>query len=205
MPANKCFVLGLTGGSGCGKSEAAAYLESLGARRVDADAMSRALTAPGGAAIPEIRRIFGEDVFRPDGSLNRRALADCIFADPAAKRALEGVIHPLVQRGAVDAIEAAGREGVRVVVLDVPLLFETGMDVLCDETWAMSADMRTQLERIRVRDGLSEEQARARVAGQMSMEERNARATRVIDSARPIEKTRAELNQLYQQLLRRIE
>lgn len=204
MPANRSYVLGLTGGTGCGKSEAARYLATLGARHVDADAISRALTAPGGAAIPEIRRIFGEAVFAPDGGLNRRALADLVFADPAAKRALEGVIHPMVQRSVMDEIEAAGRDGVRVTVLDVPLLFESGMDVLCDESWAMSADARTQLERIRARDGLSEAQARARVAGQMPMEERNARASRVINSARPIEKTRAELCQLYQQLLKRI-
>ena len=196
--------MGLTGGTGCGKSEAARCLERLGARHVDADAISRALTAPDGAAIPEIRRIFGEALFRADGSLERQALADLVFADPAAKRALEGVIHPMVQRRVIDAIEEAGRARIPVTVLNVPLLFESGMDVLCDETWAMSVDVRTQLERIRARDGLSEAQARARVAGQMDMEARNARADRVIDSGRPIEKTCAELEQLYQQLLRRI-
>ena len=204
MPVNKVYVVGLTGGTGCGKSEAARYLASLGAKHVDADAISRACTARGGSARPEIRRVFGEAVFLPDGELNRRALHELIFSSVAHKRALEGIIHPLVQRCAMDEIEAAGAQGYRVVVLDVPLLFETGMDVLCDETWTMSVDERTQVQRVCVRDGLSEDQARARISAQLPMEERNARANRVINSARPIEKTQAELGQLYQQLLRRI-
>ena len=203
MPANKAYVVGLTGGTGCGKSEAARYLAELGAKHIDADAISRALTAAGGEAIPEIRRVFGEDVFSPDGSLDRRKLHDLVFSSLAHKRALEGIIHPLVQRNAMDEIQAAGDQGYRVVILDVPLLFETGMDVLCDETWTMSASEEIQIERICLRDGLSPEQAQARIAGQMPMQERNARAERIIQSDRPIEKTRAELNQLYQQLLRR--
>ena len=196
--------MGLTGGMGCVKSEAARYLESLGARHVDADAISRSLTAPGGAALPAIRARFGDDVFLPDGALDRRAMAERVFGDAASRRALEAILHPLVQRQMVDEIEAAGREGVAVTILNVPLLFESGMDVLCDETWAMSAPEAAQLQRIRARDGLSERDARARLDAQLSMSERNARASRVIDSERPIEKTRAELKQLYQQLLRRI-
>ncbi len=204
MPANKTYVVGLTGGIGCGKSEAAKYLSSLGAKHIDADAISRALTAEGGAAIPELRRIFGAEVFRADGNLDRRALGDLVFSDVASRRALEGVIHPLVQRRVMDEIAAASAAGVKVTILDVPLLFETGMDVLCDETWTMSVPDRVQVERVRVRDGMTEAQARSRIAGQMPMEERNARANRVIDSNRPIEKTQAELNQMYAQLLRRI-
>ena len=204
MPVNKTYVVGITGGIGCGKSEAARYLASLGAKHIDADEISRSLTADGGEALPEIRRIFGDEVFCADGCLNRRALGDVVFANPAAKRALEGVIHPLVQRRAMDEIEAANADGVPVTVLDVPLLFETGMDVLCDECWAMSASPEVQLERVIARDNLTDEQAQARIASQMSMEERNARAKRVINSDRPIEKTRGELASLYQQLLRRI-
>ena len=204
MPANKVYVVGLTGGTGCGKSEAARYLASLGAKHIDADAISRALTADGGAAIDAIRQTFGDEIFHENGSLNRRAMHDLVFSSVAHKRALEGIIHPMVQRCMVDEIEAAAGEGYQVAILDVPLLFECGMDVLCDETWTMSADVNIQLERICERDLLTEDQAAARIAGQMSMEERNARASRVINSARPIEKTRAELSQLYQQLLRRI-
>ena len=201
MPANKAFVLGLTGGIGCGKTEAAKYLASLGALHIDADAISRSLTAENGEALDEIRRIFGDEVFFEDGQLNRRALGDLIFHDPACKRALEGIIHPLVQRHAMDAIESCEAP---VAVLDVPLLFETGMDVLCDECWTMSAEAEVQIERVMDRDGLSREQAQARIDCQMPMEERNARARRVINSNRPIEKTRSELASLYAQLLKRI-
>lgn len=204
MPANKTYVVGLTGGIGCGKSEAARFLAELGACHIDADAISRSLTAPGGAAIEEIRRVFGESIFNDRGELDRRQLADIVFSDAAAKRALEGIIHPLVQRETMDRIEQAGRDGVRITILDVPLLFESAMDVLCDETWTMSADEETQIRRVCERDSLTEEQARARIGGQMDMDSRNERADRVIRSDRPIEKTRTELENLYQQLLKRI-
>ena len=204
MPANKTYVVGLTGGIGCGKSEAAKYLCSLGAKHIDADAISRSLTAEGGKALPELRRIFGDGIFNDDGSLNRRALGDLVFSDVASKRALEGVIHPLVQRQVMDEIAAASAAGIPVTILDVPLLFETGMDVLCDETWTMSVPPEVQVRRVQARDGMTEEQARARIAGQLPMEERNARANKVINSDRPVENTQAELNALYMQLLRRI-
>ena len=204
MPVNNVYVVGITGGIGCGKSMAAAYLAELGAIHIDADGISRALTARDGAALEQIRRIFGDSVFSVDVSLNRRALGVLVFSDPAAKRALEGVIHPLVQRIAMDKIEESGKNGARVAVLNVPLLFETGMDVLCDDTWTLTAPADVQLARVMERDGLTREQAISRIESQMAMEDRNARATRVINSDRPIEKTRSELNQLYQQLIRRI-
>ena len=204
MPANKTYVVGLTGGIGCGKSEAAKYLCSLGAKHIDADDISRSLTADDGAALPELRRIFGDGIFNDDGSLNRRALGDLVFSDVGSKRALEGVIHPLVQRQVMDEIAAASAAGIPVTILDVPLLFETGMDVLCDETWTMSVPPEVQVRRVQARDGMTEEQARARIAGQLPMEERNARSNKVINSDRPVEKTQAELNALFMQLLRRI-
>ena len=204
MPAKKTYVVGLTGGIGCGKSEAAKYLCSLGAKHIDADAISRSLTADDGAALPELRRIFGDGIFNDDGSLNRRALGDLVFSDVGSKRALEGVIHPLVQRQVMDEIAAASAAGIPVTILDVPLLFETGMDVLCDETWTMSVPPEVQVRRVQARDGMTEEQARARIAGQLPMEERNARSNKVINSDRPVEKTQAELNALFMQLLRRI-
>lgn len=197
MRASRPYVLGLTGGMGCGKSEAARYLASLGAAHVDADAISRALTAPGGEALPAIRKTFGDAVFRADGTLDRSALAAVAFADPERKRALEAIIHPLVWRRAREAIAAARAP---VVVLDVPLLFESGMDALCDETWTMTAPEDVQIQRIRERDGLTEAQARARLRNQMTPAERAARAGRAIDSDRPMEDTRAELKRLYERL-----
>ena len=204
MPANKTYVLGLTGGIGCGKSEAARYLESLGAKHIDADAISRACTDIGGCALPKIREVFGDSVFGENGMLNRRGLGNIVFNNPAAKRALENIIHPLVQKTIMDEIDAASAAGIPVTVLDVPLLFESGLDVLCDETWVMDADEETQIERIRERDSLTREQALARISSQMPREERNSRADRSINSGRDIEKTHAELQDMYYRLLNRI-
>ena len=203
MLANKPYVIGLTGGIGCGKSEAAHYLETLGALHLDADAISRALTGENGEALGEIRRVFGDAAFREDGSLDRAKLGKLVFSNEPARRALEGILHPLVQRDMLAAMDAAAQAGTSVVILDVPLLFETGMDALCDETWALYAPREKQLARIVARDGLSPEDAIARIDSQMPLEERNARATHVIDTDRPIERTQAELEQLYRAALRR--
>lgn len=204
MLANKPYIIGLTGGIGCGKSEAAAFLKSLGAVHVDADGISRALTAEDGEALPAIRAQFGDGVFGPDGALNRQALAGIVFRSEPHRRALEGILHPMVQSRAWTEIERAGAQGEKVVVLDVPLLFETGMDVLCDETWTVTAGEETQLARVMAR-GLTLEDAQARIASQMPAEERNARATRVINTDRSIEKTQAELAALYQQVLKKLD
>ena len=204
MLANKPYIIGLTGGIGCGKSEAAACLKNLGAVHVDADAISRELTAEGGDALPAIREQFGDAVFNEAGTLNRAALGQIVFESAPHRRALEGIIHPIVQQRTLAQIEAAGAAGHKVVVLDVPLLFETGMDALCDETWVVYAGEETQLKRVMDR-GLTEEQARARMESQMSAEERSERATRVINTERAIERTHAELTNLYQQILKRLD
>ena len=203
MPANKPYVIGLTGGIGCGKTEAAKYLETLGAARFDADEVSRALTAPGGAALPAIRDQFGDDVFNPDGTLDRAALGQLVFSSAPHRRALEGIIHPLVQREMLERMDAAAASGAKVVILDVPLLFETGMDALCDETWALYLAREKQISRVVTRDGLTREQAEARIASQMPTEARNARATRAIDTDQPVEKTRQLLAALYRQAEKR--
>lgn len=205
MLANKPYVIGLTGGIGCGKSEAARYLESLGAVHLDADEVSRTLTAENGEALDEIRRVFGDAVFRDDGTLDRTKLGKLVFADEPARRALEGILHPLVQRDMLAAMDAAAQAGSGVVILDVPLLFETGMDALCDETWSLTVPRERQVTRIVARDGLSPEDAVARIESQMPLEERNARAAYVINTDRPIERTQAELEQLYRAAQKRAE
>ncbi|MBR2796482.1 MAG: dephospho-CoA kinase [Clostridia bacterium] len=205
MLANKPYVIGLTGGIGCGKSEAARFLENLGAAHLDADAVSRALTAENGEALADIRRVFGDAAFHEDGSLDRGKLGKLVFSNEPARRALEAIMHPLVQRNMLIAMDEAARQGAGVVILDVPLLFETGMDALCDETWALYVPRERQVDRIVARDGLSPEDAQARIDSQMPVEERNARATHVINTDRPIERTQSELEQLYRAAQRRAE
>ena len=205
MLASKPYVIGLTGGIGSGKSEAAQYLKTLGAAHLDADGISRELTAEGGEALGDIRRVFGDGVFRPDGTLDRAALGRLVFGNEPARRALEGILHPLVQRNMLRQLDAAAQAGARVVILDVPLLFETGMDALCDETWALYVSREKQIARVVARDGISPLDAEARVDSQMPSEQRLARTTHAIDTDRPIERTRAELEQLYKAAVKRAE
>ena len=205
MLANKPYVIGLTGGIGCGKSEAAKFLSTLGAAHLDADAISHELTEAGGAALPEIRRVFGEAAFNEDGSLDRASLGKLGFGSEPARRALEGIIHPLVQREMLTRMDAAARAGASVVILDVPLLFETGMDALCDETWTLYLPREKQVARVVTRDGLTREAAEARVDSQMAAEKRNALATHAVNTDQPIERTRAELESLYRAAVKKAE
>ena len=202
MSANNTIIIGLTGGIGSGKSETARHLVSLGAVHVDADAISRSLTAPGGEALEPIREVFGDGVFFEDGTLDRRALGDMVFNDVAARRALEGIIHPRVQRATMEAVDKAREDGADAVLLDVPLLFETGMDALCDVNWLITADREQRIQRVMARDGLAREAVEARINSQMSDEEKAARATKVIKNDQSVEKLKNELTGLYNQLLK---
>ena len=204
MPANKPYILGLTGGIGCGKSEAAKTLKALGAAHIDADAISRCLTAENGAALPAIHAAFGDQVFHADGTLDRPALSRIVFTFPGRKAVLEGILHPMISAEIDRQFLSAAENGYTIAVLDVPLLFETGMDALCDSVWVMTADRETQIIRVMER-GLTREAAEARIANQMSASEREARADIVIRSDRPTEETKAELTELYQNLLTRKE
>ena len=203
MLANKPYIIGLTGGIGSGKSEAAKYLATLGAMHVDADAISHELTASDSETLEEIRQVFGQEVFTAEGCLNRKAMGEKTFSNEADRRALEKILHPRIQRRMIQQIDEAAKQGVKIVALDVPLLFETGMDALCDETWVLAANLETQLARVMMRDHIEREDAMARVQSQMPAEEKQKRATYTISTERSIEKTQAELNSLYQQALKR--
>ena len=133
MKPNKPYVIGLTGGIACGKSHVARELRSLGVPVLDADAISRGVTAPGGAALPAIRAAFGDEVFQGE-SLDRRALGALVFGDAQKRRQLEEIIHPLVIAQMQRETEEANAA---VVGWDVPLLYETGMDARCDEVWCV--------------------------------------------------------------------
>ena len=200
---NKPYVVGITGGIGCGKTVATDFLEEQGALVLDADVESRALTAENGEALLPILETFGEGVFFEDGRLNRRALAELIFSDEAQRRALEGILHPMIQHRIMQRIRQAGQDGVPFLFLSVPLLFETGMDALCDETWCLSLDEEKQIERVMERDHLSRAEVMARINSQMPLAEKERRATVVIRTDRSIDATRAELNGLLRDLIKR--
>ena len=205
MSANKPYIVGLTGGIATGKSTASHHLKELGAFCIDADAISHELMLPGGEAVEPVRQVFGDEFIQEDGSVNRRALGTAIFGDVTLRRQLEGIVHPLVQRITLEKIRQAQKQGVRVVILDVPLLFESGMDVLCDETWVISLSPEKQLRRLMARDNCDEAAARARNDAQMSQEEKVRRATTVIDNDRSEERLKAELHARWREVSRRAE
>lgn len=201
---DKPYVVGITGGIGSGKTECTRFLTEHGGVVIDADSLSRELTSPSGEALPLIEAQFGKDVFNGDGTLNRKALGDVVFSDEARRRELEGIIHPLVQHSVMMSIRQAAQDGISLVFLSVPLLFETGMDALCDETWCMSVSPEEQLRRVMERDGLTRAEAQARIDSQMPQEEKERRATHLIHTEKPLEVTHAELLVLLRDLRHRV-
>ena len=189
--------IGLTGSIACGKSNVSAVLRELGAAVVDGDLLSRELTAPGGPALPAIRKAFGDGVFLPDGTLNRRALGNRVFASDAARQRLDGLMQPLLRSLILRRMEEARAGGARICVLDMPLLFEAGLDALCDTVWCVHLPREEQLRRLMARDGLTLPQAEARLRSQLSSDEKASRAQVVIDTSGSIDDTRAMIPALY--------
>ncbi len=164
-------VIAVTGGIGSGKSTVAALYRAQGVPVLDADTISRALTAPGGEALPAIREAFGPAVFQADGSLDRAALARLVFgADPAPLAKLNAILHPLIRLRMLAALDACRKADAPAVLLDVPLLFETGMDQLADAVVCVTAPLAVRLRRLRRRDGLSREAALSRIRRQNTAE-----------------------------------
>ncbi|MBR2570868.1 MAG: dephospho-CoA kinase [Clostridia bacterium] len=197
---NKPFILGLTGGIGCGKTTCAGILADLGCEVIDADQISRELTQDGSPVLEPIREAFGDDVFLEPGKLDRAKLGQIVFADVARKRQLEGILHPAIQKEMLNRVENAQTD---VVVLDIPLLFETGMDVLCDEVWVLSVDRETQIQRVMQRDSLTREEIEQRIDSQMPVGDKEERADRVIRTSKTVEDLRSEVTRLYQALRRK--
>lgn len=190
-------IIGLTGSIACGKSNVSATLAELGAYVIDGDMLSRQVTAPGGMALPAIRQAFGDDVFHPDGTLNRRALGSVVFESETARAQLNAIIHPLVKQLTRQRIDEARLAGAPLCVLDMPLLYEAGMDSLCHRVWCVWIPRETQLQRLMARDGFTLDEAEARLRSQLSADEKAARADVVIDTSGSIEYTKAMIPALY--------
>lgn len=195
-------VIGLTGGIACGKSNVSETLAELGAVIIDGDRLSRELTAPGGVALPAIRTHFGQQVFHPDGTLNRRALGAVIFSDDQQRAALDNIMQPLIHRLTKERIAAAREAAAPLCVLDMPLLYETGMDALCDRVWCVYIPRHLQLERLMARDGFTLAEAEARLQSQLPAKEKADKAQVVIDTSGSISYTKAMIPDLYAQELR---
>jgi dephospho-CoA kinase len=173
--------IGLTGGIGSGKSTVLQMLADLGAAVIDADAISRASTAPGGAAIAQIAAHFGSDFIAPDGALDRVRMRERAYADPQARRELEAIIHPLVGAESARQVEAALAANVPCIVFDIPLLVESGRwRGQVDKVLVVDCAPETQVERVVARSALQPDAVRAIMAAQATREQRLAAADIVI-------------------------
>jgi dephospho-CoA kinase len=191
-------VLGLTGGIGSGKSMVARMFAEWGATVIDADQLAREVVEPGQPALAEIATAFGPDILLPDGRLDRRKLAAIIFADPSARARLNAITHPRIQER-MDAEVSARRRQPGVLVVDIPLLFENDRAGLVDKVIVVWVDPETQLGRLRERDGLTVEEARQRIAAQMPLDQKRARADHVIDNTGTVENTRRQVEAIYRE------
>jgi dephospho-CoA kinase len=193
------FVVGLTGGIGSGKSAAADEFAALGANVVDTDAIARELTDKGGAALAHIERRFGAAFLDASGAMIRKKLRDHVFADPAAKQALENLLHPLIREESARRIAAASGP---YVVHVVPLLLESpGYRSRVDRVLVVDASEQAQLARVRARSGLSADEVRAIMRTQVSRAERLAGADDVIDNSGSLEALRKQVGALHQKYL----
>lgn len=190
-------IIGLTGGIACGKSTISQTLSSLGAVIVDGDLLSRELTCPSGVALPDIRSTFGDAVFAPDGTLNRRALGARVFSSPAEKDKLDALMQPLLRQQILLRIDEARQSGAAICVLDIPLLFEAGLDSLCDTVWCATLPREIQLQRLQARDGFTRQEAENRLNSQMPTDEKARRADVVISTVGEIAQTQAMIPPLY--------
>jgi dephospho-CoA kinase len=190
------YLIGLTGGIACGKSTVVAMLQAHGATTIDADAVTHLVQRPGTPVFQQIVAAFGPGVVAPDGALDRRALGAIVFADQARLRELEQIVHPAVRaeiRAMIAAATAAPGAGRPVVVLDAIKLLESGWARECEQIWVVVCPPEQQVARLIATRGMSEAEARQRIAAQPPQEARLAHATVVIDNGSSLESTRAQV------------
>ena len=193
-------LIGLTGGAGSGKSTVAEMLRALGAEVIDADEAAHAAYARGTAGFDAVVREFGPDYTR-DGHIDRARLGELVFHDADARRRLNAIVHPLVREWmALRTVEAAER-GVEVLVHDVPLLYENGLQAMYEEVILVYVPAAVQLERLVSGRGVPEARAQAMIASQMPMEEKRRLARLVVDNSGTREETRAQVKRIWDSLL----
>ena len=189
----------LTGGVATGKSFCLERFAALGAATIDADVLAREAVAPGSPGLRQVVARFGAGVLRPDGSLDRGALARIVFGDRTARAALEAIVHPEVYRR-VTNWSASLPPGTRVAIADIPLLFETGHEHDFERVIVAACEPDEQLRRVMARDGLSLADARERLAAQWPIEEKARRADYVIRTDGGFAETEAQVRAVFERL-----
>jgi len=193
------LLVGLTGGIGSGKSTVARMLEKRGAVVFDADVLARQAVAPGTPGFENVVERFGPNVLAPGGGLDREALGSIVFADPAARRDLEGIVHPEVRRMFAEGCEEY-RDSDRVVVFSAPLLVETGMHTAFDLLIVVSAPVATQIERLMRDRGMPERAVQARIDAQLPLEAKAEVADVLVDNEGTLQDLEGQVDRVWRDL-----
>ncbi len=183
-------IIGLTGGIASGKSTVSRILKDLGAIIIDADETAHSVVEPNKPAWRDIVSNFGQEILNPDMTINRERLGEIVFLDPEQLDLLNHITHPRIMesfKGDFQRIKANSPDA--IVVLEVPLLYETFMERMCDEVWVVWVDRETQLKRLVERNNYSQEEAIRRIDSQISLDEKARRADLVIDNRGTVEET----------------
>jgi len=194
------MIIGLTGGIGTGKSTVSAMLKAKGIMVIDSDQIAREVVEPGSKALAQIVAHFGQEVRLPDGRLNRKALGARVFGNEEERKRLMEITHPAIFAETEKRISEAKKNGEALIVLDSPLLIETGRYKQTDLVVLVYADEETQLQRIMSRDNLTEEEARYRINAQMPIDEKRQYADIIIDNRGTIEELEVQVAQLLNRL-----
>ncbi len=202
MSGRRYIRVGLTGGIGSGKSTASDRLRELGALVLDADGVSRRALEPGGACYERTVRLFGKEILRSDGSIDRKAVAARAFSDEKLLKGLNAIVHPYVIQTLLETADRAlGETAGAVAVFDVPLLFESGMHREMDHTVLVTCGEETRLRRIMERDGCTEAAAHARIRSQMPEEEKRLLADEILDNDGSREDLLRQVDRFYRRLI----
>ena len=193
------LLVGLTGGIGSGKSTVARMLEERGAVVFDADLLAREAVEPGTPGHAAVIERFGADVLAPGGELDREALASIVFADPAARRDLEQIVHPEVRRLFAEGSEAY-HDTDRIVVFSAPLMVESGMHTAFEILVVVSATVATQIQRLMRQRGMSEPSIRARIDAQAPLEDKAAVADFLVDNEGTLAELQSQVERLWHDL-----
>ena len=198
-------IIGLTGSIACGKSTVSKELIRQGFPVIDGDLLARELTAPGGAAVNDIRSAFGDRYILPDGSMDRQAMGKLVFSDPLARNRLDHVMAPYLRDATVERIEQCRAQGAKLCFLDMPLLFEKGYDRYCDAVWCVWLPEDIQLQRLMERDGYTREESLSRMRAVMSSDEKANRSSVIIDNSGTREETLRFVDELLQREISRMD
>ncbi|MFZ5645393.1 MAG: dephospho-CoA kinase [Bacillota bacterium] len=197
------MIIGITGNIGSGKSTVSRQLAQLGAEVIDTDRLAREAVAPGTPGLEKIAVEFGHGVIDEKGELDRAKMASIVFNDPEARTRLEEIVHPEIFKRVSDKISEyrQGHGKAPALVLEVPLLIESGWHQMMDETWVVTVSRDAQIKRVMSRSGLSEEEVIKRINAQMPQEEKCRYADRVINNDGPVSSTLSQVNTIWNELI----